>query len=86
VSDERQLLTKEEAIAKLPDKEYIHTFRQANNPFATALIGAGWDKNEIISAMDNYEFELSGERATSMNHGMAFQDEHGWCFVETKEA
>jgi hypothetical protein len=73
-------LTKVEALAMLPDKKSIHTFRNSD----IALIGADWTRKEIIEMMDIYDFELTGEQATSMGHGMAFKDELGWLFIETK--
>lgn len=77
---DQYILSIEEAIAKLPDGEYIHTFRQAG----PALIGADWSREDMMKAIDKFTFELTGERATSIGHGMAFCDEHGWVFVETK--
>jgi len=50
------------------------------------LLGADWNKVDILTAIEKYEFELSGETMTGMGHGMAFKDEQGWCFVETREA
>lgn len=79
-SEERRVLTKEEIFAKLPDGEYIHTFRQPG----LTLIGANWERRSILKAINKYPFELTGEQATGMGHGMAFCDEHGWVFVQTK--
>ena len=73
-------LTKEEAIAMLGDKEFIHTFRDSD----ISLIGAEWSRKEILEAIDEFQFELTGETATKMGHGMAFKDNYGWLFVETK--
>jgi hypothetical protein len=77
----REFITKEQAIALLPNGENIHTFRQAG----PTLIGADWEREDIIAAMDKYRFELTGPAASSMGHGMAFEDEYGLVFVETKE-
>jgi len=82
MSDEIYKLTTTEALAMLPDKQFIHTFRQGGG---NCLIGADWSKNSILKAIDDYGFELTGEQATSMGHGMAFQDEFGWVYVQTKE-
>lgn len=78
--EERHVLTKEEALKMLPDRDYIHTFRNSG----ITLIGADWSKEEMLKAIEKYEFELTGEQATNMEHGMAFKDELGWVFVETK--
>lgn len=79
--NDREYITKEQAIALLPDGEYIHTYRQ----IGPNLIGADWERSEIINAMDKYKFELTGPLASSMGHGMAFEDEHGFLFIATKE-
>lgn len=80
-NDKKQPLTKEEAIAMLPDGDSIHTFR---NPAPSVLVGADWEREEILKAINKYDFELTGEAASAMDHGMAFKDEYGWCFVETR--
>lgn len=82
MSDKIYKLTKNEALAILPDKEDIHTFRQGGG---NCLIGADWSREEILEMIDENQFELTGELATNMGHGMAFQDEFGWIFVETKQ-
>lgn len=79
--EERVKLTKEQVLSILPDGENIHTFRQAGN----SLIGADWEREEILKALEKYDFELSGEVATRMRHGIAFRDEYGWVFVHTKK-
>lgn len=79
--NKRYKLTKEEAIKMLPDKEYIHTFRNGS----IALVGADWSRENMLEMIEKLEFELSGENATEMGHGMAFMDEIGWVFVETKK-
>jgi len=80
--NERRVLSKEEALAMLPFKKHVHTFRQAG----PILIGADWDRKAILDALDKFEFELTGEQAQSMGHGMAFCDTNGWVFVETIKA
>lgn len=77
--NERVVLTKEQAMERLPDKENIHTFRQAG-----VLIGADWQREEVLEAINKYQFEESGAQATKMGHGMVFCDATGHVFVETK--
>ncbi len=72
-------ITKEEALSMLVDGDLIHTFRGQVVP-----VGADWPRASILAAMDKYAFELSGPVATAGGHGMAFRDEHGIVFVETK--
>jgi len=78
--DERKVLTKEEALAMLPDGDFIHTFMQSG----LMLLGADSTRERILKEMEIHEFEISGEQATKMGHGIAFCGEHGWVFVETK--
>lgn len=84
MSNKRESLTLEQAIEMLPDKEYIHTFINPLNPFST-LVGAGAKREEIINDIKKYGSELTGEVATSMNHGMAYHNRERWIFVETKQ-
>lgn len=79
--EEKKVLTAVEAIAMLPDGEEIHTFR--NSSFA--LMGADWKRKSLIEALNKYEVEVPGAQAQAMGHGMAFCDDHGWVFVETKK-
>lgn len=79
--NEKQFLTTEEVFARLPDEEYVHTFRQARDG---TLLGADWERREMIKAINKYQFEVTGKQAQSMGHGMAFCDEYGWVFVQTK--
>ncbi|MBN3380927.1 hypothetical protein, partial [Clostridium botulinum] len=43
-NSKRCVLTKEEVLKMLPNKDYIHTFRDS----AISLIGADWSKKEIL--------------------------------------
>jgi hypothetical protein len=79
MNQERVFLTKEQAEAMLGKGDYIHTFRQAMG----ALIGADWDRSEILKAFETLKPELSGPQASAMNHGIVFYDLHGAVFVET---
>lgn len=67
----------------LPEKELIHTYV---NPCTDLLIGADWERRDIIKAINKYHVELTGEYAKNSGHGIAFNGEHGWVFVETKES
>lgn len=79
--NERVILSKEEAIGMLPDGKLVHTFRNA----VGAIIGADWDKKDIIDSIQNFEVELSGSMATGMGHGMVLVDDVGMLFIETKK-
>lgn len=80
MSDERAKLTLEEAINMISKDEHIHTFRQAG---PTTLIGADWDRKDILAVLEKYPPELSGAQATSMKHGLVLKDEVGYLFIQT---
>jgi hypothetical protein len=78
---ERLVFDAEQAIGFLPDTDRIHTFR---NP-AGMLIGADWDRDDLVAAMRKAEvIDGTGESAQNLGHGLAFSDEHGMLFIETK--
>lgn len=79
--DGRVILTPEKAEEMLPNEEHIHTFRQSG----PILLGADWEKSELIDAFSKYPVELSGEEATAMGHGIVFRDEFGFVFVQTSQ-
>ena len=64
----------------LPDSEYIHVFKNPNG----MLIGADWDKKEIIKLINEFGACLSGEQAKAMGHGLAVNNGR-WIFIETKK-
>ena len=64
----KKFINSDQAIALLPEGEYIHTFR--NLPIA--LIGDDWDRAEIIELIkESDRIELAGGMARSMHHGLA---------------
>lgn len=81
-TEERVVLTMEQAEAMLPDGDDIHTFRDTNG--RGPLIGADWSRANILEALRTKKPELSGELATKMDHGIVFFDEYGPVFVATK--
>lgn len=84
----KRYITADEAIALLPEKEYIHTFY--NTP--PMLCGADWDKQEVIDKLKTADkIELAGEMARNMNHGLAVYNNNTKMqseilFVETEPA
>jgi len=81
MSEDRVFLTFEEAEKMLPDGDWVHTFRGGGN----MMIGADWKREDVLSVMKTSKPELSGEMATSMGHGLVFEDKFGFVFVQTKE-
>ena len=70
-ADKKNFISDDEAIALLPEGEYIHTFRESG----LALIGADWLREEIIELIRKSDcLELTGEGARSMYHGLAIYD------------
>ena len=83
-NEERVVLTVEQALQMLPDKDIIHTFYQG-----PVMLGADWDAEDVKQELrKSIRIELSGEIATSMNHGLCFwqgeETRARWVFVETK--
>lgn len=78
----REPVSLETAVAMLPDGDTIHTFRSGPG----LLLGADMSRAQIVEAMKAHGVELSGHTATSMCHGLALRDEHGWLFIATRDA
>lgn len=82
MSDEKEVITFDEAVKRLPDAEQVHTFRQAG----FAIIGADWDKTSLLDAMRKApEIQVTGPQAQSMKHGLCIVDDSGPLFIETHE-
>jgi len=79
---EKTFITFDRAVGMLPDGEYIHTFRTGG----PCLIGADHEREMLLRQLKINRIELTGEVAQSMNHGIAIKDDHGWLFIETKQA
>ena len=74
------VLDLETAIGFLPGGDYVHTFRRAG----CTLMGAEWRRDDIISAMKAApQIIITGDKAQSMQHGIAIVDEYGPLFIET---
>ena len=64
----RRYITADEAIALLPEKEYIHTF--INTP--PALCGCDWERQDVIDKLKTADkIEIAGEHSRMMGHGLA---------------
>lgn len=69
-AEKKRFITADEAIALLPEGEYIHTFRQSG-----VLIGADWLREEVIDLIKKSDcLELTGGMARSLDHGLAIYD------------
>ena len=77
---ERVTLTPEQLDAMMPPGEEVHTFMQAGY----AILGAHWNRKEILDAARKNGAELSGDAATKMRHGaVTWDDEKRAVFIET---
>jgi hypothetical protein len=78
----RIFFTADEAIAMLPDGETVHTFRSG----VGILIGADWDRDDLIRAIRANKCEQGGEQCTAMGHGLVvWTSETNPLFVETRK-
>ncbi len=75
-----ETLTYEEAVAMLPDDDRIHTYVQGG----PCLIGADWDREDILSLIREQGARLTGPDASSRKHGLAVLRRSGPLFIETK--
>lgn len=76
-------LNSDEAVSVLPDGDTIHTFL---NPLAGAMLGADWDRSEVVEAITKSPcIHLTGPMARSMKHGLAIEQGDRYVFIETDE-
>ncbi len=81
--DEPIELNYDEAVALLPDSDYIHTVL---NP-GRFLIGADWSRESILALLQRSpRREVTGPQAQSMSHGLCAYDDDGRpVFIETRQ-
>lgn len=81
MSNERVVLTTEQALSMLGDGEGIHTFRSLPPGI---LVGSDWTRKNILDAIEDSECELGGPMCQAMNHGLIVHVD-GPLFVECRE-
>lgn len=81
MSKENITISFDEAKNRLPEGNKVHTYRQSG----FTILGADWDKKEVLKILKKYEIRKTGGMAKSMNHGLAIFDDSGWLFIETKK-
>jgi hypothetical protein len=79
---DRVKLTTEEALAMLPDGEYVHVFKNPNG----MLVGCDWDRSDVVDLITRAGAELSGDIATRMGHGIVCFEGNSPAFIATKES
>ncbi len=57
-TDERVIVDFDQAVAMLPDGNYIHTFRQAG----PALIGANWSREKMLNWLKAHMANCSSQQ------------------------
>lgn len=82
MGDEREPVNLERALEMIGETERVHTIR---NSAIGVMLGADWDRADVIAAIEKFGVELSGPAATSMKHGLVLFDETGPLFIETVE-
>lgn len=81
MSDEKILVTFEEAVTLLPERSRrIHTYRQVG----PILVGADHDRADLLKDMQAAPtIEVGGKGCQTMNHAVVIFDDHGPLFIET---
>jgi hypothetical protein len=81
MSDDKELLTYDQAVALLPDGETVHTFMQAG----PVLLGADWSRAAILDLLTATDcLEVPGPEAQAMGHGLVAWRGGSPVFIETK--
>jgi hypothetical protein len=74
MSDEKIILTPDEAASLLADSQYVHNFIQSGPMF----LGCDFEKDSAIEAFRSAkQIELAGENAKGMKHPLAVFDKDG---------
>lgn len=81
MSQEREFLTAEQAIAMLPRGATVNV---KTNPAPGAIIGADWRRTKVEELIRKGKPELSGELATSMGFGLAVDVGGDFHFIQTR--
>lgn len=80
--DEDYSLTYEQAVAMLPDGEQVHAILDGD----IALIGADWDRADVLALLRDGRPEVSGQQAAASGHGMVAFPPLGPVFIATRPA
>lgn len=82
MSDEKMMLTPEEAISLLPDGEHVHNYV---NPAAGMFIGCDYDRADAEEHIKKaIQREIAGPGCQGMKHGLAvWSDNKRVSFFET---
>lgn len=64
---DRVFLSYEDAVALLPDGDYIHTM---TNPGMNMIVGCDWQRADVLQLLKTGKPELAGRMASGMGHGI----------------
>jgi hypothetical protein len=80
--EEVRLLTYDEAVSLLPDRDQIHAILDGD----VALLGADWDRAGILKLLATADQrEVTGPQARAHGHGLAAWLGNVPVFIETKQ-
>lgn len=72
MSDDKVILTAEQAEAMLPEGQYVHNFV---NPGMNMMVGCDYDRADAIAALKTaVQIELGGEHCMRMKHPIVVWD------------
>lgn len=74
-------LTVEQALARMPDGDRVHTVRQSG----LVLLGASWDRDDLIAHLRQFGVEVAGDNAIERGHGLVCVDDSGPLFIRTRD-
>ena len=80
MSEQAVMVAFDEAVTRLPDGEYIHTFSQYR---VNLMVGCDWPRAELLDEMQKYTVEESGPLATRMGHGLVLRRGGDNLFIAT---
>lgn len=79
MSEKKETLTLDEALAALPEGDSVHTF--------LGFIGADWPRQKIVDAITaSPSIGITGPVAQAMGHGIAIKhpSRESWLFVASR--
>jgi hypothetical protein len=84
MSEARTFLTKDQALAMLPEEGDVHTFRSSPG----ILVGADWRRSDVVAAIEKAgpeELEVGGPQCQAMGHSLVLWTRGEPLFIETKK-
>ncbi len=67
MDEEREFVPYEQAVNMLADGDTIHCY---TNPMPSVMVGADWDREEVLAFLKTNKPELAGKIATGMGHAL----------------